>query len=75
MAGRLSTAVLQPGKNGDNASVRISVRKENGKVDGPFSTSYKLEILDFDIVDGNDDEIYEFGDEITLTNIRVINNG
>jgi hypothetical protein len=67
--------VLQPGRDGLNGSLSIYVKRQDRTVEGPFSSSYKLEVFDFTIVDGNDDKIYEFGDTITLTNLKVINKG
>jgi hypothetical protein len=34
-----------------------------------------LEVLDFDIVDANEDGVLEFGEEITLRKIRIKNSG
>ena len=42
---------------------------------GPYTSAYKLKIVDFDIVDANEDGVLEFGEEITLRNIRVQNAG
>jgi hypothetical protein len=75
MTGRSSTAVLQNGRDGANGAVHIFVRMESGHTEGPFPSAYRLEVVGFDIVDGNDDDILEFGDEITLANVRVSNTG
>jgi hypothetical protein len=75
VTGRFSTAVLQNGIDGGDGAIHIYVRMEGGHVDGPFLSAYKLEVSGFDIIDGNDDGILEFGDEITLANIRVSNIG
>ena len=73
--GLASVARPQPGRDGPNGAVHIFVQKANGKLDGPFPSVYWLEVVDFDIVDGNNDGILEFGEEITLQNIRVCNKG
>jgi hypothetical protein len=51
--------------------------RRDGKIEleGPYPSSYCLEIETFDILDQNDDGIYEFGEDLTLANIVVKNSG
>jgi len=75
-AGSGSRAKLVNGKDGQNASVFIYIKDPNtGSLAGPYSSAYRLEVVDFDIIDGNEDGILEFGEQITLRNIRVKNVG
>lgn len=74
-AGFVSRAQLEAGKDGLDGSVHIFVQNQDGQLVGPFASGYKLEVVDFDILDGNDDGVLEFGEEITLTNIRIRNAG
>jgi hypothetical protein len=48
---------------------------QNEEVSGPFASPFHLELFDFDVIDGNEDGIFEFGEEILLRNIRVQNSG
>jgi len=74
--GRSSNASLFPGNNGSNGAVNIFVKRIGRQIpDGPYPSTYSLEVTSFDIVDGNDDGILEFGDEISLENISVRNSG
>jgi len=74
-SGTYGRARLENGKNGPNGSVGIFIAKKNGQVIGPFASAFKLELVNFDMVDGNADGIFEFGEEIILRNIRVKNSG
>lgn len=62
------------GTDGTVGSVEMYV-KEDGQESGPFKTSYQLEIVDFDVVDDNEDGVLEFGENITLETIAVRNSG
>jgi hypothetical protein len=67
--------ILKNGRDGANGSFGIYIADQKGHITGPFSSAFKLELVDFDIIDGNEDGIYEFGEEIILRNIRVKNVG
>jgi len=67
-------SILENGKNGPNGSVQIFI-DQNGNITGPFASPFQLELVDFDVTDGNDDGIFEFGEDIILHNIRVRNSG
>jgi hypothetical protein len=74
-AGAPSRALLVDGENGADGDVHIFVQKPDGQLAGPFASAYRLEVVEFDIVDGNEDGILEFGEEVVLRNIRVCNSG
>jgi hypothetical protein len=67
--------MLVDGVSGADGEAHIFVQKPDGKLAGPFDSAYKLEVVDFEVVDGNEDEILEFGEDIVLRNIRVQNSG
>lgn len=51
------------------------MEKPGGQLAGPYDSAYKLQVVDFEIVDENEDGILEFGENIVLRNIRVENSG
>jgi len=63
------------GNDGVNGYAHIFIQKPDGSLDGPFASAYKLEVVEFEVVDGNEDGILEFGEDIILRNIRVRNSG
>ena len=67
--------MLVDGADGADGEIHIFVQKPDGQLAGPFDSAYQLEIADFDIVDGNEDDILEFGEDIVLRNICVRNSG
>jgi hypothetical protein len=73
--GLTSVARPHPGRDGPNGAVHIFVQKADSKLDAPFPSAYWLEVVNFDIVDANNDGILEFGEEINLQNLRVCNKG
>jgi len=74
--GRRSNASLLAGRNGSRGSVKIFVKRSGRETpDGPYPSSYRFEVIGFNIVDGNDDGVLEFGDEVSLENILVRNSG
>jgi hypothetical protein len=73
--GRDGQTVLADGTHGQDGRVQIFVENQNGQYSGPYLSSFHLEVADYDIVDSNEDGIIEFGEEITLKNIRVRNSG
>lgn len=73
--GAPSRATLIDGENGKDGTIHIFVKKPDGNLAGPFDSSYKLEVVELEVVDGNEDEIIEFGEEVVLRNIRVGNSG
>ena len=63
------------GANGENGMIEMYVQDGPGEERGPYKSSYQLRVVEFDIIDENEDGIYEFGETITMTNIRVKNIG
>lgn len=68
-------ARLEDGRDGPTGSVEIFIANKDGQIAGPYASAFSLELVGFDIVDGNEDGIFEFGEEIILKNIRVKNSG
>jgi hypothetical protein len=66
---------LEDGINGPNGSVQIFIKEQNERVLGPFASPFHLDLFDFEVIDSNEDGIFEFGEEILLGNIRVRNSG
>ena len=73
--GAPSSANPTDGQDGLDGKVEIYVEKPGGQLAGPYDSAYKLEVVDFEIVDENEDGILEFGEDIVLRNIRVENTG
>lgn len=74
-AGASGRAKIENGKDGANGTLSIFIQNQDGQLTGPFASAYQLEVLDFDIVDANEDGVLEFGEEITLRKIRIKNSG
>lgn len=55
--------------------MHIFVQDLDGQLAGPFQSAYKLELLDFEIANAIEDADLEFGEKITLQNIRIKNTG
>ena len=68
-------AIVKDGQDGLPGLVEILVEGDDGKFVGPYPSQYRFEVFDFDIVDSNCDEIFEFGEELTIGNIQVQNTG
>lgn len=66
--------MLVDGADCVDGSIHIFVVKPDGQLAGPFTSVYQLEVVEFEIVDGNDG-ILEFGEDIILRNTRVRNSG
>jgi hypothetical protein len=73
--GEPSSAALIDGKKGKDGQVHIFVEMSEGQVAGPYESAYQLEVSEFEVIDGNEDGILEFGEDITLRSIRVSNSG
>lgn len=73
--GAPSTARPTDGSNGPDGEVQIYIEKADGTTAGPYGSLYNLEVIEFEVVDSNEDGILEFGEEVTLRNIRVRNSG
>ena len=66
---------LENGADGQDGAVAIYIENADAQLTGPFATPFHLEISDFEVVDSNEDGIIEFGEEVTIRNIRVQNSG
>ncbi|MCJ1398122.1 hypothetical protein MMC11_001319 [Xylographa trunciseda] len=70
---RVMTALF-PGAVGQDGSVDIVVRSEDGSVLN-YTSLYKLELLGFDVEDENGDGIFEPGEHVLIRRIRIRNSG
>jgi hypothetical protein len=68
------TTALVHGAPGTSGSVTFHVRRANGTIQ-EYTSSYRLELVDFDIEDENQDGIFEPGEHIFIRRIRVRNTG
>jgi hypothetical protein len=73
--GASGRARLEDGKNGPDGSVHVFIQNTDGQLMGPFPSAYKLEILDFEIVNVIEEGVLEFGEQVTLRKIRIKNAG
>jgi hypothetical protein len=67
--------VLTSGERGADGSCHIAVVTDEGEVAATFSRRYEIEVIDFDVMDENDDGIFEPGEHLIVRNIRVVNTG
>jgi len=74
-AGSSATGRLTNGIPGVDGSFEIFIANKKSKLSGPYPSAWSLKVVDCDICDSNDDGIIEFGEEITIKNIRVRNSG
>ena len=65
---------LLPGGTGQDGSVTIIVRSQDG-TQNQYSSIFNFELLDFEVEDGNADGIFEPGDYAIIKRIRVRNSG
>jgi len=73
--GAPSIAAPTDGFDGTNGEIQIYIEKPDATTAGPYASPYNLEVVEFEIVDSNEDGILEFGEEVTLRNIGVRNSG
>lgn len=72
--GRPSDFRPREGAAGIPGSAYITVNHADGKTE-TFHSKYKIELVDFQVVDGNEDDIIEPGEYIFIQNIRIRNSG
>lgn len=65
---------LQGGVGGNPGSTQVTVIRNNG-TEATYPTRYNLKVVSFDVVDENDDGIFEPGEHLLVKNIRVQNTG
>jgi len=63
------------GNEGLAGNLRIYISEPNGHLIGPYTSPFKHNIKSFDFVDSNEDQILEYGEEVTLHNFVVENLG
>jgi len=67
-------APLFPGQDGRNGTVIIVVTSKSGP-EQIFRSCYPLELVDLDVEDENEDEIFEPGEHLYVRRVRVKNTG
>jgi hypothetical protein len=67
--------VLNAGQPGADGSCQIGVVAGDGSVAATYSGRYGIVVMGFDVIDENDDGIFEPGEHLIVKNIRVQNNG
>ncbi|KAK6525330.1 hypothetical protein TWF694_005473 [Orbilia ellipsospora] len=79
ISGAPGNAIIQPGQHGLPGSARIQVRmkptRELGAEHKFYLRRYFFTLVDFDVVDENEDGIFEPGEHIYVKNIRIQNTG
>jgi hypothetical protein len=73
-SGRTPTNLLTPGRNGSSGSGAILVRHDDGSVSS-YQSHFEFQLIDFEVVDENDDGIFEPGECAIIKNITVKNTG
>ncbi|KAF3934748.1 hypothetical protein ABW20_dc0107497 [Dactylellina cionopaga] len=77
--GASGNAILQAGQYGQPGSARIQVHmkstRELGARHNFYTRRYFFELLDFQVIDENEDGIYEPGEHVIVRNIRIKNTG
>jgi hypothetical protein len=69
----LATSLLA-GAPGNNGTATIHVQRANGSIQ-EYTSCYRLELVDFDIEDENQDGIFEPGEHLFIRRISVRNTG
>lgn len=72
--GRNATTPLERGLAGNAGTGSIVVTLRNG-IQQSYNSKYSLELVDFDVEDGNGDGIFEPGEYAFIRRIRVRNSG
>ena len=65
---------MSPGRNGSDGSFAISVRNGDGSM-STYDSPFDFLLLDYEVVDENEDGIFEPGECAIIRNIRIKNNG
>lgn len=73
--GASGRGVVQDGVDGLPGNVEFYIEADDGRVSGPYPSAYQLEVVGFDIYDGNQDGVIEFGEDLIVQNIQVRNTG
>ena len=74
LQGASVTTPLLAGIPGNNGTATIHVQLTDGSIQ-EYTSCYRLELVDFDIEDENQDGIFEPGEHLFIRRIRVRNTG
>ncbi|KAK6347394.1 hypothetical protein TWF718_005233 [Orbilia javanica] len=79
IGGASGNAILTPGQYGQPGNARIQVHmkstRELGARHNFYTSRYFFTLVDFDVVDENEDGIFEPGEHVYVQNIRIQNTG
>lgn len=73
-SGCTPAALLKPGRDGLDGTAAILVRNDDGSV-STYDSKFEFQLLDFEVVDENDDGIFEPSECAIIKNIRIKNSG
>jgi len=73
-SGRAPTAALEPGRDGLDGTAAILVRNGDGSI-SRYDSRFEFQLLDFEVLDENDDGIFEPGECVIIKNFRIKNTG
>ena len=72
--GRTPATSLKPGQDGLDGTAGILVRRDDGSI-STYESKFEFELLGFDVVDQNDDGVFEPRECVIIKNIRIKNSG
>lgn len=73
-SGRTPVTSLSPGQDGLDGTAGILVRNDDGSV-STYDSKFEFQLLGFDVVDQNDDGVFEPRECAIIKNIRIKNSG
>ncbi|KAF1992020.1 hypothetical protein K402DRAFT_459220 [Aulographum hederae CBS 113979] len=73
-SGRTPTALLLPGRDGVDGTAFICVQNSNGSV-STYKSKFQSKLLDFEVIDENNDSIFEPGECVVISNFKIKNCG
>lgn len=73
-SGRTPATSLNVGQNGLDGTGSIHVRNDEGSI-STYHSKFEFQLLGFDVVDENDDGVFEPHECVIVKNIRIKNSG
>ena len=73
-SGHTPATSLKPGQDGLDGTAGIHVRRDDGSI-STYESKFEFELLGFDVVDQNDDGVFEPRECVIIKNIRIKNTG
>ena len=72
--GMVSMETVIQGISGAHGDAEIFIQ-DGPVIHGPYSSPFSLVVVSFEIKDSNYDEVFEFGETLTVGKIEIRNNG